>query len=74
MSTTAYHCQSTNPSRFADHEHAGPRVTRDDAPFPAEHFETERNPVPFHRLWIPATSATPYLNAERALNLRSRQR
>ena len=73
MSSVAHHRQSTNPSRFADHEHAGSRVTRDDAPFPDEHVETEGNPVPFHRLWIPATSATRYLNAESALNLRSGQ-
>ena len=72
MSSPAYQRQSTNPPGWANHEDAGARATRDDAPFPDEHIETDGDPVPFHRLWIPKTSTTSYLNAESALNLRSR--
>ena len=49
------------------------RASRNDAPVPEEHVETDEEPVSFHPLWIPRTSTLRYVNGQSALNLRSRQ-
>ena len=73
MSTPAYQCESTETAGPTDHEDDRRRATRDDAPVPDEHVETNEEPVPFHPLWIPRTSTLRYVDGQSALNLRSRQ-
>ena len=60
MSTPAYQCESTETAGPTDHEDDRRRATRNDAPVPDEHVETDEEPVPFH----PTTSAR-WIRAER---------
>ena len=58
---------------MSTNEDTGRRATHNDAPFPNEHVERNDGGLSFHPLWIPRTSTMRYVNAESALNLRSRR-
>lgn len=72
MNALVYQRQSTDLPGCADHEDAGARATRDDAPFPDEHVETDR-PGTVPSAVDPRDVDDPLPHAESALNLRSRQ-